>query len=495
MGRSVVLACLAVFGCGREEGGKSAQVARTHPASGPACAKAVAKGPIRWIEDDFPAAVACARVMNVPIVVDLWAPWCHTCISMQTTVFLEPSFAALGDQFVFAAIDTDREINAEAVGKFSTSAWPTFYVIDAREQVLARFVGAATLTQFQDFMAAGKRASAGGIAAADARLLGAERALASRDLETANEELTAAIAAAPPEWPRRAEAIGSLLLTKSKLDDQVACIELADTYMDAVGASAIATSFWSTAVSCAGKREKEMPERSKAIRDRAISKLRAVIDDPKAPLSVDDRAEALGYLRDALDDAGKKDEATQIAEKLRAHVDKAWQQAPTPFARMTFLWPRAEAYAYLGRPLDLVPDFEKLATELPTEYDPPARIGWLYLRGGKLTEAAAWTDKALAMVYGPRKGRLLTQRADIALAAGDRALERRFRAEAVSLFERLPAGQQIPAALAKARLMLEEADKAAQAAGSESGGAVAPDAGSGVKHTDTRTPVRADHKK
>jgi thiol-disulfide isomerase/thioredoxin len=464
MARSVVLACLVVFGCGRGDSGKSAQVAKTHPPSGPDCAKAVAKGPIKWIEDDFPAAVACAQVMNAPIILDLWAPWCHTCISMQTTVFLDPSFAAMADEYVFAALDTDREANAAAVSMFSTSAWPTFYVIDPKQQVLARFVGAATLKQFQDFMAAGTRAAGGGMAAADARLLGAERALASRDLETADEELTAAIAAAPPTWPRRAEALGSLLLTKFKEDDQVACLDLADTYMDAVGASAIATNFWSTAVSCAGKREKEDPARSKAIRERAITKLRAAIDDPKAPLSVDDRNEALGYLRDALDDSGKKEEAIQVAQTLRLHVDDAWAKAPTPFARMAVLWPRAEAYAYLERPVDLVPDFEKLAAELPDEYDPPARIGWLYLRGGKLAEAATWTEKALELVYGPRKGRLLSQRADIARAAGDRLLERRYRAEAVMLLESLPEGQQQPDALVKAKQMFEEADKAAQAA-------------------------------
>jgi thiol-disulfide isomerase/thioredoxin len=479
MARSVVLACLVVFGCGREGGGNAAPVTKTNPPSGPDCAKAVAKGPIKWIEDDFAAAVACAQVMNAPIILDLWAPWCHTCIAMQTTVFLDPSFAAMADKFVFAALDTDRESNAAAVAKFSTSAWPTFYVIDPKQQVLARFVGAATLQEFQGFMQAGTRAAAGGIAAADARLLGAERALAARDLDTADEELTAAIAAAPPTWPRRAEALGSLLLTKYKQDEQMACIELADKYMDAVGASAIATNFWSTAVSCAGKREKEVPEKSKEIRERAIAKLRAAIDDPKAPLSVDDRGEALGYLRDALDDAGKKDEAKQVAERLRAHVDEAWAKAPTPFARMAFLWPRAEAYAYLERPVDLVPDFEKLAAELPTEYDPPARIGWLYLRGGKLAEAATWTDKALAMVYGPRKGRLLMQRADIALAAGDRLLERRYRSEAVMLFETLTEGQQQPDALAKAKLLYEEADKAARAA--ESQKATAAGSGSAVK--------------
>ncbi len=499
MVRSVVLACLVVFACRREDGGgKGGGLGPSHPPSGPDCAKAEAKGPLKWIEDDYAAAVACAKVMNVPIVLDLWAPWCHTCISMQTTVFMDPSMAALADKYVFAALDTDRESNAAAVAKFSNSAWPTFYVIDPKEQVLARFVGAATLQQFQDFMAAGRRAAGGGGAAADARLLGAERALASRDLDTADEELTAALAAAPKNWPRRIEALCSLQLTKYKEDELQACVDLSEKYMDEVGTSAIATNFWSTAVNCAEKREKDEPERSKKIRERAAEKLRATIDDPKAPLSVDDRAEALGYLRDALDGLGKKDEAKQVAERLRQHVDEAWAKAPTPFARMAVLWPRAEAYAFLGRPLDLVPDFEKLASELPDEYDPPARLGWLYLKAGKLAEAATWTDKALALVYGPRKGRILSLRAEIAKGTGDRLLERRYRSEAVMLYETLPAGQQQPDALITAKKAFDEADAAARAAdpafsgsaaGSAATGSASPPAGSAAPRSDKRTPV------
>ena len=46
----------------------------------------------------------------------------------------------------------------------------------------------------------GSRRQQGGAAGADARLLGAERALAIKDLVTAEQELTAALAQAPADW-------------------------------------------------------------------------------------------------------------------------------------------------------------------------------------------------------------------------------------------------------------------------------------------------------
>jgi thioredoxin-like negative regulator of GroEL len=451
-----------MLACGREDKSKGAD--KSAAPSGADCAKAKAHGPLDWIEDDYQAAVSCARARNVPIVLDLWAPWCHTCISMQTTVFTDPSFAGLKDKFVFAALDTDRESNAAATAKFSNSAWPTFYVIDKNEAVLARFVGAASLEEFKVFLAAGQRAASGGAAAADARLLGAERALATRELETANEELTAALAAAPPAWPRRVEALGSLQLTLSKLGKVRECFELSEKHLDAVGRSAIATNFWETAASCAKKHATHEPERATKLIEGAVANLQKVLDDPTAPLSVDDRGEAFGYLRDELDHLERKDEARAVAERQRQLVDAGWSKATTPFARMTFLWPRAEVYAYLGRPLDVIPDFEKLATELPAEYEPLARIGWLYTKAGELDKAAAWTDKALALVYGPRKGRILTQRADIAKAAQDPMVELRFRTEAVKLWESLPPGQRNEDSLAKAKTALAEAEVATRAA-------------------------------
>lgn len=425
------------------------------------CAKAVTEGQMAWIRDDYPAALACAKQKKLPVVVDLWAPWCHTCLSMQTTVFTDPSFAGERDKFVWASLDTDREQNAAALTKLAISAWPTFYVIGADESVLARFVGAASVQQFHDFLAAGAKAQAGGIAAADARLLGAERALAIKDYDTADSELAAALAAAPKDWAQRPEVLNSMILTKYKKHDDAGCLAVADEHMAETGNAAAASDFLVTAMSCADDRAKDEPARVKTLREHAVARWKQLLADKTAPLSVDDRSDAMASLREALDALGKKDEAKQIAEAQRTLLDDTAAKAPTPLAAMTYNWPRAEVYVYLGKPLDLVPALEKSAKDLPDEYDPRARLGWIYYKAGKLPEAAQWTDKALEQVYGPRKGRLLTQRADIAAAAGDKAMEKKLREDAVKLYAGLPAGQQAPEALAKAKQALADVGSAA----------------------------------
>src|SRR5439155_15157947 len=200
------------------------------------CAKAKVEGPLSWIADDYAAALACAKKQSLPLVVDLWAPWCHTCLSMQSTVFVDPAMAQNRNKFVFASLDTDREANAPALAKLSISAWPTFYVIGADETVLARFVGAASVAQFEEFLEAGDRAARGGaLAAGDAHLLGAERALAIKDYAAAETELTAALDKGAVAWMRRPEVINSLILTTAKRSDYKHCLAIADQYLDQTG--------------------------------------------------------------------------------------------------------------------------------------------------------------------------------------------------------------------------------------------------------------------
>jgi thiol-disulfide isomerase/thioredoxin len=413
------------------------------------CKKAEPDGPLSWIADDYASALACAKQKKVPLVIDLWAPWCHTCLSMQTTVFQDPSFKDEQKRFVFAKLDTDRESNAAPLEKLAISAWPTFYVVNSTDEtVLARFVGAATVSQFHDMLDAGLRMTHTNNDEASQHQAAAERALAVKDLAKAETELTLALDKAHPAWLLRPNVLNSLVLTKLGRKDYAGCVDLANKYMDEVGNSAVTSDFLTTAAECNDKLTD--PAAQKAFRQAAVKRWQRLLAESTV-MSVDDRSDAMASMREAMDALGDKANAKKTAEAQRALLDDAAAKAPTPFAAMTYNWPRSEVYTYLGKPLDLVPALEKSAADLPKEYDPPARLGGLYFKAKRYDDAAKWTDKALAMVYGPRKGRLLGLRADIAAAQGDQVAEKKYREEAVKLFEGLPKGQESPELLEHAK--------------------------------------------
>lgn len=447
MYRLLFLIPVLAIGCGKKSSDADKDPGGARSA---ACAKAKVEGPIAWIEDDYPAALACAKERNVPLVLDLWAPWCHTCLSMKATVFADDSFKGTADRFVFASLDTDREPNAPVVAKFPLSAWPTFYVVGTDEAVLARYVGSASTPQFHAFLEAGAKARAGAEGAGK-RLLAAERALSKKDFATADTELTAALAEAPADWVRRPDVLVSLISTKRNRSDYDGCLLLARQSMTETGTTSSAADFLSIALECAGEKEKDNPTGVATMRQQAMGRLETLINDPKAQLSVDDRSDAMLILREAYKDVSRNPDAIALAEKQRAMLDDAAAKAGAPLVAMTYNWQRAEVYVFLGRPLEVVPALEKSAADLPKEYDPRARLGWVYLKAGKYDEAATWTDQALALAYGPRKARVLAQRAEIAQKKNDVAGERKYREEAVKLWESLPPGQASPDALAKAK--------------------------------------------
>jgi thioredoxin-like negative regulator of GroEL len=464
MHRISVAIALSVIACGKSESSapppkpEPVKPVATPPADDP-CSFAKPHGAMPWIEDKFDKAVACATQTKKPIVLDLWAPWCHTCLSMQSEVFTDKSFEKTGSQFVFVALDTDRDENAAAVAKYPPSAWPTFYVIGTDGQVLSRFIGAASVEQFHAFLDTGLAASKGGVEGAAAHLLAADRHMAAKQYADAERELTGALTDAPAAWPRKPDALVTLITALRKQNKHAECLALADKSMDETGNAASASDFIASAMECATELEKKEADRVKKFREKAVAKWTALLADPKAPLSVDDRSDAMMNQRETLAALGKKDEAKALAEKQRALLDDTAAKAKTPLAAMTYNWPRAEVYVYLGKPLELVPALEKSAADLPKEYDPRARLGWIYLKGDNLPEAVKWTDQALKLVYGPRKARVLATRAEIAAKQGDKAAERLFKEEIVKTLEGLPKGQTTPEAIEKAKQAVAELDK------------------------------------
>ncbi len=427
-----------------------------------ACAGATAQGPLRWFHDDYQAALACARAEKKPIFIDDWAPWCHTCLSMKQTVFIDPGLEPLADRFVWLAIDTDKESNADVVAKFPPQVWPTFYVVSpADESIHGRYLGAASLDQLREFITEGERSyldSVGDGIDPDSPLgheRSGDRAVVAGDWAAAAEAYSAALAGAPADWSRRPDVLVKQISAYFKADLGQPCVALAESAFESTGRGASSSDFSYYAHICAG--EIADKARAQALRRRLAERLQGIIDDPSAPLSIDDRSDGLRILREIHDALGDEGRALELAERQRDLLDTTWAKAPNAFARMTFVWPRVEVYAYLGQGDEIVADVEALEQALPTQYDPSYRLTWLFHHLERYDQALAAAKRADEKMYGPRKGRLLFLVADIHAARGDRQAERSAREAVIAHYQGLPASQQQPGALAAARAALAEA--------------------------------------
>src|SRR5262245_30976525 len=89
---------------------------------------------LSFIEDDYPAALAAARQRNVPLFVDAWAPWCHSCVFLREHVMHDPALQHNEKRYVFLSIDTEKEKNAAFLEKYPVETWPTLFVIEPKSE-------------------------------------------------------------------------------------------------------------------------------------------------------------------------------------------------------------------------------------------------------------------------------------------------------------------------------------------------------------------------
>src|SRR5512143_1718660 len=168
--------------------------------SAPAALHAAA-ATLPFVDDDYPRALAAARARHVPLFLEAWAPWCHSCRSMRAFVYPDPRLARYAERFVWLAIDTEKAGNAEVVARYPVGAWPTMYIVDpATETVARRWTGSATVEQLTRFLDEALAATP----AADpwtTELERADRLYGAGDWAGAASAFGAAIARAPRDWP------------------------------------------------------------------------------------------------------------------------------------------------------------------------------------------------------------------------------------------------------------------------------------------------------
>lgn len=404
-------------------------------------------GALRWYEEDAEAALACARRLGRPLVLDLWAPWCHTCLSMQQTVLADPSLARYAEHFVWLSLDTDRPENEDWVKRYPPLAWPTFYLVDPEtRRILSRFVGAASLDQFRAFLEAEPDAAT----SVDALLSEAHAAEAERDWRRAGVLYDRALAAAGLDWPRRPDILVSRLRGHVKAEQYAEGLEFAGRVGLQTGRSASATDFLYYTMACA----KHLSDAESPVLDALGAHVLEAVEDG-SDMSVDDRSDALVNLRELALLQGREDDAKALALRQKKLLDQVLDGAP-PQVVMTYNWPAVEVYAFLGRHAEIAPVVEANMKALPDEYDPPYRLAWLWLHAGEPDRARPYAQQALNRVYGPRKARVYDLLADIEKARGDREAERAARAGTVRVYEGLDSKVVQPGALESARERLAD---------------------------------------
>jgi thioredoxin-like negative regulator of GroEL len=420
-----------------------------------------------WMSDDYGGALARARTAKKPLFIDMWAPWCHTCLSMKQFVMNDASLAPYADRFVWLEIDTDKPANAALLTKFGVDVWPTFYVVTPEgEAVQARHLGAASVAQLRELLAQGEAGHQDAMAATGALpadspialVRAGDRAAATGDLAAADKAYGQALAAAPDDWPRTADVLVKQIAARQRGGDMAGCADLAmrEARRAGEGKTASVTDFAGFADQCLDALD---PAQSRLVRGRLSEAVRAVVDAPDAAMSVDDQSDALLRLRELAEGLEDTKLARAMAERQRTLLDRAVASAPSAYGRMIYVWPRSEVYVYLGEGEKLIPEMEKLAADLPNEYDPPYRLAWVNYQVGRLDEALAAAQRAVGMVYGPRKGRALILVADIHKKRGDVAAERAARQAVVDHYASLPPGHKNEGAEAAAREALAAVGK------------------------------------
>jgi len=334
---------------------------------------------LRFVENDYVGALAQARTRHVPLFVDAWAPWCHTCLSMRAFVFPDPGLRPLWKRFVWLSLDTERDENAAVVARLAPSVLPTLYVIDpASERVTLAWPGSLTASELLTLLGdAAIGAGPDGPLAVDAQVarLSEEKRLP--------ECVTAGADAAPRMPPGSA---------------------VADVVRAAIG--------------CAEDLAKDAPERARLPELAELGE--RIASDRAQPILADDRSDLYDYVVFAWQELGRKDDARRLALAWATFLEGEAAAAPNPAARAVFDAHRLRAYLALDEPEKAVPMLEQSERDFPGDYNPPARLAAALMALKRTDEALAASQRALGRAYGPRRLNLWSLQADILVARGDR---------------------------------------------------------------------------
>lgn len=406
---------------------------------------------LQFIEDDFALAQRLAAEKKLPLFVDTWAPWCHSCLALKEQVFTQPALAEYQNRFVFVAINTELEKSAPFLEKYPVENWPTLFVIDsASGEVALKWAGTGTVEQMKKLFLDGERALAKK-APDDAgqKLIEADRLLGEGKRAEAIDAYTALLSSTPLQWERRGRTVESLLnvLFVQKELTRCATVAAAEAPKLPRGPSFANAVVWG--MTCASS----MSEPAAAI--TAMHPLEPLADEALKleGLLADDRSGLFELRVESLEMKGDSAAAQALAKQWLTFLEGEAAKTTSAGARAAFDPHRVGAAIASGQPLRAEAALLQTEKDFPDDYNPAARLALIYQELGRLPEALTAIERAEKKVYGPRSLRIFEIKASIYAKMGDLKARRQALEKAVAFAKALPASQR-PAQTLK-RLELE----------------------------------------
>lgn len=410
--------------------------------------------PLPWIVDDFPAALAQARREGRTLVVEAWAPWCHSCRSMRAYVYTDSSLRRHAGQFVYLDLDTEKARNADFRRQYRIEAVPTLFFIDpANGSVRMRWLGGLTVPQLHALL--DDVASGGDTPPALLRRVAQADSLfgMGRNAEAA-AAYAGVLAAAPEGWRGYPRAVESILYAYSVTGQNEAGARLALEALPRVGHSPSGLNVASAGLDCAVNAPDSLAEKSAWV-SKLEAEVLARVRDHSFETAPDDRSGAYIALLGARDAAGDSAGTRRVNEEWAGFLEGAAAAAKTPEQRAVYDSHRLSAYLELGQPERAIPMLEQSQRDFPEDYNPPARLATAYKAMRDWDRALAASDRAMRLAYGPRKLLIYQTRADILEGRRDAAGARQVMTEAVAFAEALPEGQRSERTIQSLRHRLE----------------------------------------
>jgi Tetratricopeptide repeat len=362
---------------------------------------------------------------------------------MKANVYSDKSLERYAGRFVWLSINTEAAETAEFLKRYPIPALPTLLVLDPkRDEVSLRYVGGANIVQLRGMLDdAEQRKRSRSEASADKLLAAADQLASDGQQAAAAKAYESAIKSAPKQWRRLGRTAESLIFALSMAEMKEQCATRALALYPSVKGNVSAANVAATGLSCAAGLEKTNVKRV-ALLDALEKATREVFDDRKIILSNDDRSGMYMALIEARDAAGDEEGTVALQVQWAKFLEESAAHARTLEQRAVYDSHRVSAYLDLGTPEKAIPMLEQSERDFPHDYNPPARLALVYNAMKDYDKALAASDRAMALVYGPRKLSVLSVRTDIFIGKGDTKAARETMEQAIQFAKSLPEGQR-----------------------------------------------------